>query len=178
MSANAADSGGSASLLKVVIGKDGFLLPNERCCASRQYDRGYPGCNQKQQHTAAHCERVHERRLINRLRTQRSAIMSPALVPTRTGRAAWRITSPINALLPEPMRCGEAESIQDDLIEEFSLLASKSGVASARRWYWRQTMKTVPPLAGVGFRTAPWMTTAAVVGGFLLRERDSARSAE
>jgi hypothetical protein len=64
----------------------------------------------------------------------------------------------------------EAESIQDDLLEEFSLLASKSGVASARRWYWRQTMKTVPQLAGVGFRTAPWMTTAAVVGGFLLRK--------
>jgi hypothetical protein len=64
----------------------------------------------------------------------------------------------------------EAESIQGDLLEEFSLLASKSGVASARRWYWRQTMKTVPQLAGVGFRTAPWMTTAAVVGGFLLRK--------
>ncbi len=31
-------------------------------------------------------------------------------------------------------------------------------------------MKTVPQLAGVGFRTAPWMTTAAVVGGFLLRK--------
>ena len=64
----------------------------------------------------------------------------------------------------------EAESIQGDLLEEFSLLASKSGAASARRWYWRQTMKTVPQLAGVGFRTAPWMTTAAVVGGFLLRK--------
>jgi hypothetical protein len=64
----------------------------------------------------------------------------------------------------------EAESIQGGLLEEFSLLASKSGVASARRWYWRQTMKTVPQLAGVGFCTGPWMTTAAVVGGFLLRK--------
>jgi hypothetical protein len=63
-----------------------------------------------------------------------------------------------------------AESIQGDLLEEFSLLVSKSGVVSARRWYWRQTMKTVPQLAGVGFRTAPWMTTSAVVGGFLLRK--------
>jgi hypothetical protein len=62
----------------------------------------------------------------------------------------------------------EAESIQGDLLEEFSLIASKSGVASARKWYWRQTMRTVPQLAGVGFRTAPWMTAAAVVGGFLL----------
>jgi hypothetical protein len=64
----------------------------------------------------------------------------------------------------------ETESIQGDLLEEFSLLVSKSGVASARRWYWRQTMKSIPELAGVGFRTAPWTTTAAVVGGFLLRK--------
>jgi hypothetical protein len=63
-----------------------------------------------------------------------------------------------------------AESILGDLLEEFSLLVSKSGASSARRWYWRQTIKTVPQLAGVGFRTAPWMTTAAVIGGFLLRK--------
>jgi len=48
---------------------------------------------------------------------------------------------------------GEAESILGDLLEEFSHLASKSGVAFARCWYWRQTVKTA----------------AAVVGGFLLR---------
>jgi hypothetical protein len=64
----------------------------------------------------------------------------------------------------------EADSILGDLLEEFSLIASKSGLASARGWYWRQTMRTVPQLAGVGFRTAPWMTAAAVVGGFLLRK--------
>jgi hypothetical protein len=64
----------------------------------------------------------------------------------------------------------KSESILGDLLEEFSLIASKLGSASARGWYWRQTMKTVPQLAGVGFRTAPWMTTAAVFGGFLLRK--------
>ncbi len=64
----------------------------------------------------------------------------------------------------------EGESILGDLLEEFSLLVSKSGMPSARKWYWRQTMKTVPQLAGVGFRTAPWMTTAAVVGGISLRK--------
>jgi hypothetical protein len=63
-----------------------------------------------------------------------------------------------------------AESVLGDLLEEFSLLASESGVASARRWYWRQTMRTVPHLAGASFRTAPWMTAAAVAGGFLLRK--------
>jgi hypothetical protein len=64
----------------------------------------------------------------------------------------------------------EAESILGDLLEEFTVLASKPGVPFARRWYWRQTLKTVLQLAGLGFRTAPWLTTAAVAGGFLLRK--------
>lgn len=62
----------------------------------------------------------------------------------------------------------EAESILGDLLEEFSHLASKSGVAFARRWYWRQTVKTIAHLVGIGFLVAPWSTTTAVVGGFLL----------
>ena len=65
----------------------------------------------------------------------------------------------------------EAESIPGDLLEEFSHLASKSGVAFARSWYWRQTVKTIAHLVGSGFRVAPWSTTAAVVGGFLLVSR-------
>jgi len=64
----------------------------------------------------------------------------------------------------------EAESIQGDLLEEFSVLAAKSGAHSARGWYWRQTIKTLPRLAGFGFRTAPWITAAAVAGGYLLRK--------
>jgi hypothetical protein len=66
-------------------------------------------------------------------------------------------------------RAEEAESILGDLLEEYSHLASKSGVAFARSWYWRQTMKTIAHLVGAGFRVAPWSTAAAVVGGFLLR---------
>jgi hypothetical protein len=62
----------------------------------------------------------------------------------------------------------EEESILGDLLEEFSLLASKSGVAFARSWYWRQAVKTIAHLFGTAFRVAPWSTTAAVVGGFLL----------
>ena len=63
----------------------------------------------------------------------------------------------------------KAESILGDLLEEFTLLASKSGAPFARRWYWRQSLKTVLQLAVLGFRTAPWLITAAVVGGFFLR---------
>ncbi len=37
----------------------------------------------------------------------------------------------------------QAESIPGDLLEEFSDLASKSGVAFARRWYWRHSVKTI-----------------------------------
>jgi len=61
----------------------------------------------------------------------------------------------------------EAESIVGDLLEEFTQLASKSGVAIARSWYWGQSVRTIAHLAS-GFRAAPWTTIAAVVGGFLL----------
>lgn len=63
-----------------------------------------------------------------------------------------------------------AEHILGDLLEEFTRLASKCGLPSARRWYWRQTFKTIVQLALLGFRTAPWLTTAAVAGGFFLRK--------
>ncbi len=62
----------------------------------------------------------------------------------------------------------EGESILGDLLEEFSQLASTSGVVVARRWYWRQTVKTIAHLFVTGFRVTPWLTVAAVVGGFLL----------
>jgi hypothetical protein len=42
----------------------------------------------------------------------------------------------------------QAESIVGDLLEEFSGFAAKPGVAFARRWYWRQSTKTVVRLIG------------------------------
>jgi hypothetical protein len=63
-----------------------------------------------------------------------------------------------------------AEHILGDLLEEFTRIVSKSGVPFARRWYWRQTLKTVFQLAALAFRTAPWLTTAAVAGGVFLRK--------
>ncbi len=67
----------------------------------------------------------------------------------------------------------QAESIPGDLLEEFSQLASKSGVASARRWYWRQSVKTIAHLIATAFRVAPWQTVGAVVAGILLRRFSS-----
>jgi hypothetical protein len=61
-----------------------------------------------------------------------------------------------------------AESIAGDLLEEFSSLQAKSGVASARRWYWRQSTKTVTRLLGTGYRIAPWSIIGVLIGGFLL----------
>jgi hypothetical protein len=63
----------------------------------------------------------------------------------------------------------EDESILGDLLEEYSHVASQSGVAFARRWYWRQTLKTIAYLICTSFRTAPLSTSSAVAGGFLLR---------
>jgi hypothetical protein len=62
----------------------------------------------------------------------------------------------------------QAESIPGDLLEEFSDVAAKSGVADARRWYWRQSVRTVFHLVRSGFRVAPWSIAGVVVGGVLL----------
>jgi hypothetical protein len=63
----------------------------------------------------------------------------------------------------------QAESILGDLHEEFSDIVSKSGTVSARRWYWRQTAKTIAHLVGAAFRVAPWSIAGTVLLGFVLR---------
>ena len=63
----------------------------------------------------------------------------------------------------------QAESMLGDLQEEFSDLASQSGILFARRWYGRQSVKTVLHLAGDGFRRARWSLAGAVLLGFTLR---------
>lgn len=62
----------------------------------------------------------------------------------------------------------EAESIIGDLLEEYSHLCSQSGVAFARSWYWRQTLKTIADFTIAGYRAAPWSAIAAILGGWLL----------
>jgi hypothetical protein len=60
------------------------------------------------------------------------------------------------------------ETLQGDLLEEFSQLASNSGASVAQRWYWRQTLQSVVHLFLSEFRAAPWSTVAIVVAGFFL----------
>lgn len=62
----------------------------------------------------------------------------------------------------------QAESILGDLQEEFSDVASKSGVVAALRWYWRQSLKTILHLFAAVFRNAPWSIAGIVLFGFLL----------
>src|SRR5690348_9268473 len=65
--------------------------------------------------------------------------------------------------------CGQnAEAIAGDLAEEFAELVSTAGLECARRWYWRQSAKTVANLTVATFRTAPWMMATTIAGGFLL----------
>jgi hypothetical protein len=87
-------------------------------------------------------------------------MMSPSDFPRPPRVAIWLV----NLFIP----FAQDESIQGDLLEEFSHIASTSGIAAARRWYWRQSVKTGASLFGSGFRASPWSTTAAVVGGFFL----------
>ena len=61
-----------------------------------------------------------------------------------------------------------AESILGDLTEEFSDLASRSGIAHARRWYRRQSAKTIAHIAGTALRRAPAWLAAVLLLGFLL----------
>src|SRR5579884_357275 len=58
--------------------------------------------------------------------------------------------------------------ILGDLLEEFSAEASRAGVSSARRWYWRQSAKSILHLLDAQLRVAPWRTLASALAGLLL----------
>ncbi len=62
----------------------------------------------------------------------------------------------------------QGPQILGDLLEEFSTIASRQGIGSARGWYWRQSAKAVPHLISIQFRLAPWRNLAGVVVGLLL----------
>jgi hypothetical protein len=62
----------------------------------------------------------------------------------------------------------QAEPILGDLSEEFSDLALCSGTAHARRWYRRQSAKTIAHLAGATLHVAPLWPAVALLLGLLL----------
>jgi hypothetical protein len=62
----------------------------------------------------------------------------------------------------------QAEAVIGDMLEEFSRRVEQLGLAAARRWYWREAIRTAVQLGAAGITAAPWWTAAAVVGGFLL----------
>lgn len=63
---------------------------------------------------------------------------------------------------------GQAESILGDLHEEFSDLVIKRGSVYARRWYWRQSVKSIFHLTRAAI-CAPRSIAGVVLFGFLLR---------
>jgi hypothetical protein len=58
--------------------------------------------------------------------------------------------------------------ILGDLLEEFSAEAVRMGVSSARRWYWRQSAKSILHFLDAQLRLAPWRSLASVLAGLLL----------
>ncbi len=64
----------------------------------------------------------------------------------------------------------DAQAMLGDLHEEFSDLAARSGITAARRWFWRQSVKTVAHSIGATFRSSRSPLAGAVVFGFLLRQ--------
>jgi len=62
----------------------------------------------------------------------------------------------------------QLESICGDLSEEFSDRLARSGSAAARRWYWRQSIRTVGDLIVAGLRDSPVLITLSVLAGLAL----------
>lgn len=87
-------------------------------------------------------------------------MMGVALRPRPPRVAAWldELFAPVE----------QAESILGDLQEEFSDVATKSGVVAAGRWYWRHSVKTIFHLFGAAFHNSPWSMAGIVLLGFLI----------
>jgi hypothetical protein len=87
--------------------------------------------------------------------------MKPRNTLAQPPRAARRL---LDLLVPTD----QAPAILGDLLEEFSAVSSRRGSRSARSWYWRQSVKTIPHLLSAQFRVAPWRNLATALGGVLL----------
>jgi hypothetical protein len=79
----------------------------------------------------------------------------PNLQPPRIARWLLTLFTPAEV----------TESITGDLLEEFSGLVTKSGLAFARDWYWRQTLRTIAHVGGNAISGAPWLMLVTILGG-------------
>jgi hypothetical protein len=61
-----------------------------------------------------------------------------------------------------------AEGVLGDLEEEFVGQLTRSGHRAARRWYWRQALRTAVHLVSGAVRAAPWSTTAQVLASLVV----------
>jgi len=79
----------------------------------------------------------------------------------KSPRAAARL---VELFVPLP----SAEAVLGDLEEEFAGRLSRSRHGAARRWYWRQALRTTAHLVWGSARAAPWSTAALVLGSLVL----------
>lgn len=61
----------------------------------------------------------------------------------------------------------QVSPVLGDLREEFAEIASAKGTRDARRWYWRQTAKTIPHLLLAEFMAAPRERLGGLAAGLL-----------
>lgn len=85
-------------------------------------------------------------------------ISQPDVLPPRIATSLVALFTPAEA----------TDSILGDLLEEFSGLTIQSGLAFARRWYWRQTLRTIAHAGAYAISSAPWLMLLAVLGGLWL----------
>jgi hypothetical protein len=62
---------------------------------------------------------------------------------------------------------GNTEVVLGDLLEEFAQRLSQSRPGQARRWLWRQALRTAAHLAWESVRVAPWSAAALVLGSLV-----------
>ena len=60
-----------------------------------------------------------------------------------------------------------AEPVVGDLAEEF-VARVRASEPAARRWYWRQALRTTAHLVWGSVRAAPWSTAALLLGSLVL----------
>jgi len=72
------------------------------------------------------------------------------------------------SLLKMSIPTDQHDAVVGDLLEEFSDRARGSELMTARRWFWRQTWKTIGHFLLGPFRETPVATAATIVSALFL----------